>query len=89
MIIVYCSKDSAVKLKKEFEELIGKIREDLNAERRVVHYQGNTKIVMRAGGELEDIIKEKYINQCMVANIHPDASKEDLLDLFSEFALFR
>lgn len=44
---------------------------------------------MRAGGELEDIIKEKYINQCMVANIHPDASKEDLLDLFSEFALFR
>jgi hypothetical protein len=83
LIIAYCSKDSANQLRNAFEELILKIRERISAERRVNDYQGKTKVVLRAGGHLEDIIKDKYIDQCIVSNIHPDASKEDLLELFS------
>ena len=32
-------------------------------------------MVMQAGGELEEVVREKYIDQCLVSNIHLEVTR--------------
>lgn len=47
----------------------------MGAERKVVHYLGTTNLLVQAGGEVEEILREKYIDQCLLSNIHPEVTK--------------
>lgn len=54
-------------------------------EKKIVPYFGNTSATLGVGGTVEQLIKNKYIGSCILTNLCPSVTEEDLFDLFDEF----
>lgn len=44
----------------------------------MVHYLGNTNLVLGAGGAVKEVVKSDYINKCILGNLHLEVTREDL-----------
>lgn len=53
MIIIHCSKEKAEELKNTFESILTKLREKLSVSNKIVHYIGNTNLILGAGGSVK------------------------------------
>jgi hypothetical protein len=54
----------------------------MSVSNKMVHYLGNTNLLLGAGGSVVEIIKSNYIDKCILGNLHLDVTKEDLEELF-------
>ena len=82
MIVVHCPKPQEDKIRHSFSLLLEKIRERIDNEKKCINYLGKTNLMMEKGGLIQDIFKEKYVDKCMLTNIDPEITKEDLEELF-------
>ena len=55
--------------------MLKKIKERICNEKKLIHYLGKTSITMEIGGQVEDIIKDKNIDKCLLSNIDLEATK--------------
>ena len=79
MIVLHCSKESGEVKFSHFEGILGKIKERINSERKLVNYLGKTNLVLHAGGQIDDILHEKeYATKCQLGNLAPEVSRQDL-----------
>ncbi len=50
MIIIHTAKEKSDVVKKHFETILCKIKEKLSVSNKLVHYLGNTNLLLGAGG---------------------------------------
>jgi hypothetical protein len=84
MIIIHCRKDREEAIRGSFEGMLGKIREKLSQSNKVLHYLGNTNLLIGAGGAVKELIQTGYIDKCLLSNLHLDVERSDLEDLFED-----
>ena len=46
---------------------------------------GTTSVLLGSGGALIQVLKDKYINKCLLGNLCLSVDLEDLHELFDEF----
>ena len=52
MVVIYCTKNAAEKVKKDFTFLLEKVKERLASERKIINYHGTTNMIVQAGGQV-------------------------------------
>ena len=52
--------------------MLEKVKNNLAAETKVTNYFGNTSIVLGNGGSIQQVIKDQYINKCLLDNLDLD-----------------
>ena len=82
MIVVHCSKARSELIKGDFESLLNKIRERYSVSSKVVHYMGNTNLILGPGGSVKEVVQADYIHKCVVGNLHLEVTGEELRELF-------
>jgi hypothetical protein len=53
MIVIHCGKEKSEEIKGSFESVLIKIREKLSVSNKIVHYIGNTNLILGAGGSVK------------------------------------
>jgi hypothetical protein len=75
LITIHCIKEKEEKLKIAFELVLKKIKEKISNSNKIVHYMGSTNIILGMGGAVSEVVKEDYINKCILDNLHLDVTK--------------
>lgn len=72
--MIHCKKEIENKVKASFEAILNKIREKVSSSNKIMHYLGNTNLLLGAGGSVKEIIKTNYIGKCLLTNLHLDVT---------------
>jgi hypothetical protein len=84
LIIIHCLKDTHDQVRESFEVVLTKIREKLSVSSKLMHYLGTTNLILGAGGAVKEVVKADFINKCLLGNLHLEATREDLEELFED-----
>lgn len=76
--MIHCRREASDKIKGLFEAMLGKIREKVSLSNKLMHYLGNTNVLLGSGGAVQEIIQTNYIDKCVLGNLHLDVTEEDL-----------
>lgn len=89
LIMIHCRRERAEAIKALFESMLGKIREKVSLSNKLMHYLGNTNVLLGAGGAVQEVIQTNYIDKCLLGNLHLDVTEEDLEELFEDLFVLK
>lgn len=62
--------------------MIKKIKEKVAISSKLVHYLGNTNVILGVGGAVKELVKTDYISKAYLNNLNLEVTREDLEELF-------